>query len=146
MTKPVNRPYKKPGRKPATIPRKQKHLYMSDACVARVQAWVLEERSKLGRRNYNFCDAVEDMTEIASFFHVDRKRAAKLAPLYIVMRDQWPWEDEFPWIRIDSNSGRLLRCIACKTEQQVEARRFSGVIKAIEAFVEAHQDCEAHGG
>ena len=138
MTKPVDRPYLKPGRKPFEVPRKQKHIYMTERAEMAVKEWVAAERSE--GHTYSFSDAIEAMVDLASFYYAERNAAHKLQPVADVLAGLWV-RRKLPWVRIEPNSGRHLRCTACKTSETIKARRFSGISKAISTFVEAHRSC-----
>ena len=139
MTKPVSRPRRKPGRKPLPVPRRQKHLYMTDDCVTRVKAWVADERATASV-SYSFSDAIHDMVDLASFYYSERNAAHKLTPLSSVLGELWRgrW---VPWIRIEPNGGRTVRCTRCKTTTHIPARRFSGIMRALGNFMRQHRDC-----
>lgn len=138
MTKPVNRPHLKPGRKPLEVPRKQKHIYMTERAELAVKEWVAAERAE--GHTYSFCDAIEAMIDLASFYYSERNAAHKLQPISDVMSGLW-MRRKLPWVKIEPNTGRELRCSACKTSETITARRFSGISKAISTFVETHRSC-----
>jgi len=132
------------GRKPRAVPRKQQHFYLTADCSARVAAWVAAERSERAAKGERACysrsDAIHDMVDIASFYHAERNPAHRFAVLSDVLGSLWH-RRKLPWVRIEPNSGRVLRCIICKTTERIQAKRFGGIMRAIGAFIDEHRDC-----
>jgi hypothetical protein len=139
MTQPVGRRHRKTGRKPLKVPRYQKSVYMTDQTLLAVKAWMREGRKD--RSSFSMADAIEQMAELASFYYSERNAAQRLQHLTVVLGNMSAWKD-IPWIRIEPNSGRVMRCTRCRKEERIEARRFSGLLRAITMFVEQHSDCK----
>ena len=124
----------KMGRPPRTIPRRQRHCYMTEDTIQRIKRYQNDEATR--GEEYSFSDAVERMINIAA--SVESK--AKLVPAREVF-DDLPGALAPDWVLVDANNGRQVRCRTCGETYNVPADRFAGCVKGIGKFIEAHRDC-----
>lgn len=122
------------GRPPRKVPRRQRHLYMTDAVYQKVQNF--RDREAARKNECSFSDAIERMVDIASNSVLE----AKLQPAVEVF-GALPGAETPDWIKVDTNNGQRVRCSVCSESHNVEATRFSDVIKEIAEFVGTHSEC-----
>lgn len=125
------------GRPPRKIPRRQRHLYLSEATWQTVKQF--QDREVSHGRDCNFSDAIESMVALAARHLPDTRLESATDVLGDLLGEEAP-----DWIRIDRNSGKRLRCSVCNESYDVPATRFGGVCKAIASFVDVHGECGAH--
>lgn len=126
------------GRPRRRIPRTAKRVYMTPRTLQAVKHWQdcrMQDNKELG-----FSDAVGELVEQASVYGVDVHAAYRIVPISQVFGGLW-MRRQYRWIRVDPNNGRRLRCLRCGQNKMVEATRFSGILKALARFVEAHRYC-----
>jgi len=129
------------GRKRLPIPRERRYVYLSGPAQAAVREWQAAEMQRRERGRVSFNDALDEMIEIASFYAVDTRAVQRTQPLATLLNGLH--ELAIPeHVRVEPNTGRRLRCAVCRAELRIGARRFSGIVKEIRAFVLAHQHAE----
>jgi hypothetical protein len=131
------------GRKRLSIPRERRYVYLSRPAQAAVREWQSAEMERRGiyERKVSFNDALDEMIGIASFYAVDthaRQRTQSLGTVLNGLQTLAIPEH----VRIEPNTGRLLRCGKCQEVHRVGARRFSGLLREVKAFVLEHQHTE----
>lgn len=132
MTVATGKRKSKPGRKPRTIPRERRYVYMTEQTQAAVQEW--QQAEKLS----SFNDALEEMVELASYYVADTNAAERHQPIARVMNGLLTRSTLPAHIRVEPNGGRSLRCTRCRVEHKVASRRFSGLLREMAAFVDRH--------
>lgn len=111
-----------------------------------VQAWCDAEMQRAGDagepyRYVSFSDAIAQMIDVASTFYADRQ-VGRFVPVADVFGPFWTRRRR-PWIRIEANAGRKLRCARCRGEAEIKAARFRGIVREICAFFKQHSHCTA---
>lgn len=134
---------KKGGRPRRQIPRVAKRVYMTEATRQQIRHW--QACRVRDGKEVGFSDAVGEMLDCASVYAVDVRPAHNIVPVSQVMGDLWR-RRRCTWIRINPNTGRTLKCIRCGTVQDVESARFSGILRAVNSFVERHCRCRGFEG
>lgn len=126
------------GRPRRQIPRKAKRVYMTPKTLQAVEHW--QQCRKRDEKELGFSDAVGELVEQASVYGVDVGAAYRLVPVAKVFGGLW-MRRNYRWICVDPNNGRHLRCVRCGKTKDVESVRFSGILKTLVQFVEAHRCC-----
>ena len=124
------------GRKPLSIPRERRYVYMTAQTHAAVQEWQQAERRN--GRAASFNDALEEMVEMASYYAADTNAALRHQPLDRILNGLSTCGPIPKHIRVEPNGGRSLRCSHCDVWHKVSSRRFSGLLREIAAFVDQH--------
>ena len=122
------------GRPPRAIPRRQRHCYMAEDTISAVKRYQSDAVAR--GEACSFSDAVEQMIEVAT--------AVKAKPRFIAADkalEHLTGALAPAWIAIDANNGRHVRCNVCDETYDVPSNRFSGYLKGIGTFIEAHRDC-----
>lgn len=122
------------GRPPNNIPRRQRHCYMAEETITMVKRYQ-SNAAKRGE-NCSFSDAVERLIETAD--------AVNSKPRYVSAAEalgSLPGACTPAWVQVDANNGKHVRCSVCDETYDVPSNRFSGYVKGIGTFIEAHRDC-----
>lgn len=124
--------HKKPGRKRLEVPRRRCQVYLSDAVIASVREWKRAEEKR------TLSEALDEMIGIASYYATDMQAAHRLQPLRSVLSGLH--DVAVPeHIRADPNTGRKLWCRRCQKRHIITSRRFSGMLRQMAEFIEAHR-------
>lgn len=131
------------GRPRRAIPRSAQNVYMTARTKQAVRSWQAAEMDpgpNLAGRKCSFSDAVEEMILVASMYEADRHAANRFQSLTKTLGSLWGLRKR-PWLQIEPNGGRHLRCTVCRKERILTAKRFSGIIRGIIEFMDEHRDC-----